>query len=137
MHASFYLAILTIIYYYMSFEVIKRRRLEKASIGLGNKGPLSRYASAASNFAHYAPLFIICLIMAEQAWAMPAWLVHVSGIAFVMGRLLHFKSLTEFELREKPIFKFRVAGMILTFIPLLGLSVYILAMYAITLAKAT
>ena len=34
----------------------------KISIGLGKTGDLARYASAASNFAHYTPLFVILLI---------------------------------------------------------------------------
>lgn len=138
MHASLYLSVLTIIYFYISFEVVKQRRLAKVSVGYGEKRSLlSQYVSASSNFAHYTPLFVILLIMAEQAWSLPALAVHIIGSVFVIGRLIHFKSLSDFELREKPIFKFRVRGMMMTFFPLLGLALYILAMYFVQLAKAS
>ncbi|NQY99412.1 MAG: MAPEG family protein [Bdellovibrionales bacterium] len=135
MHSSFYLSVFAILYFYLSFEVIKQRRVTRTAYGYG-KNVMAGHVGAHSNFASYTPIFLILLIMSENQWALPFWSVHLIGIAFLIGRLLHFTSLTKHEHLDPPSFRFRVAGMGITFTCMLLLAVYILVRYLLALAIA-
>jgi uncharacterized membrane protein YecN with MAPEG domain len=133
MHSSFYLSVSAILYIYLSFEVIKQRRVTSTAYGYG-KDTMAGHVGAHSNFASYTPLFLILLIIAEIQWALPFWAVHLIGVAFLIGRLLHFASLTKHEHQDPPSFRFRVVGMGTTFTCMLLLAGYILVRYALKLA---
>ena len=62
------------------------------------------------NFAEYAPLILLLLWLVETS-AYPAWVVHGLGAALLAGRVLHAYGVS--QARED--FRFRVAGMMLTF----------------------
>ena len=133
MHSSFYLGVLAILYFYISFEVIKQRRATQTAYGYG-KDLMTAHVSAHSNFASYTPIFLILMIISENQWGLSFWAVHFLGVAFIIGRLLHFSSLTKHEQKRPPSFRFRVAGMIATFSCLLFLAIYVLIMYFLKLS---
>ncbi|MEO0335540.1 MAG: MAPEG family protein, partial [Pseudomonadota bacterium] len=121
------------LYFYLSFEVIKQRRMTRTAYGYGER-VMAGHVAAHSNFASYTPLFLLLLIISENQWALPFWAVHFLGISFFIGRLLHFTSLSKHEHKKPPSFRFRVAGMAITFTAMLLLAVYILIRYLLALA---
>ena len=67
------------------------------------------------NFAEYAPMGIVLMILAELQNA-SSYAVHGIGILLVVGRVVHALGLG----REPDMFPFRVVGMILTLTALIA-----------------
>jgi hypothetical protein len=63
-----------------------------------------------SNCAEYAPISLLLLLLVELQGA-PTWAVHVLGVMFLAGRLLHAIGFG----RTPQIIPLRKSGMILTF----------------------
>ena len=81
-------AILTIIFIKLSFAVIGLRRKNKVSLGSGGYEELERAIRAQGNFAEYVPFGIILLACLELNGA-PWWLVAITGVTLIFGRLIH------------------------------------------------
>ncbi|TVQ79299.1 MAG: glutathione metabolism protein [Bradymonadales bacterium] len=101
------------IYLLLSVAVIRRRRKTRVPLGFGNDAILEKRVSAHSNFAQYAPLALIGILLCELR-ALPEFLLGAAGLAICLGRLLHAYGLT----RQTENFRFRVAGMFLSFLSL-------------------
>ena len=101
---------LTIIFIKLSFAVISLRRQNKISLGSGGNDELERAIRAQGNFSEYVPIALILIGCLEINGA-PWWLVALSGVSLIIGRLLHAIGISE---RHRS-FKKRVLGMKFTF----------------------
>lgn len=125
MITGFYAALGAIFYAALTFYVIHGRGLHKAAVGDGGQEDLSRRIRIHANFAEYAPLFFILLMLAErqELWG---WMVHVLGVLFLTGRALHAYGVGWYEIhgthQGRAILRYRQAGMILTLCCILSLS---------------
>jgi uncharacterized membrane protein YecN with MAPEG domain len=68
-----------------------------------------------ANFAEYVPLALILLVLAELTGAAGLTL-HALGLALLIGRVLHAYGVSQAE----EDYRFRVAGMALTFVALIS-----------------
>jgi uncharacterized protein len=89
--------------------VIGVRRGKRVDMGDAGNRLLQRYIRAHANFAEYAPLGLVLLLLVELG-GRPAWLVYLLGVMLLGGRLSHAWSFSVAELRERT----RVVGMVLT-----------------------
>ncbi len=108
-----YAAPLVLIYLVLTIRVITYRRSAKVSLGDGDDPALRARIRAHGNFAEFAPLGLILLLIAEVQATSAVWL-HVLGCLLLAGRLLHGVNFS-FGLRLMPL---RVGGMILTLLAL-------------------
>jgi uncharacterized membrane protein YecN with MAPEG domain len=108
-----YAAALTLLYLLLSARVITVRRSRRINLGDGNDADLQRRVRAHGNFAEYAPLGLILMLIAEQQDTAPVWL-HLTGGLLVLGRFAHGVNFT-FGLKSMPL---RTGGMIATFFAL-------------------
>lgn len=105
-----YAALLAVLFLVLSIRTLRLRRRLKVAIGDGENTLLLRAIRAHANFAEYAPFGLI-LIIACETLAAPALLIHVLGMALLIGRLLHAFGVS----RQAEVFAFRVSGMASTF----------------------
>ncbi len=109
-----YAAALTLLYLLLSLRVIAVRRGQKISLGDGDNPDLLRRMRAHGNFAEYAPLGLILLLIAEQQGSAPVWL-HLTGLMLLAGRAAHGLNFT-YALKSPAL---RTGGMGLTFLSLI------------------
>lgn len=118
MITSIYAAFIGILLLFLSIYTIKGRR--KFGVGLGDAEQIEmrRRIRAQGNLTEYAPLFLMLLGSAEYGDLSP-WAVHVIGVIFISGRIMHAYSLLKaenydgYKLTAKP--TWRIYGMICTF----------------------
>jgi uncharacterized protein len=115
MVSSIYAGVLALLIVWLSLNVIKIRRTKKIILGDGGETDLQYAIRAQGNATEYIPISLILLILLEFSEA-SLWLVHVGGIAIIVGRLLHAKGLLAKSL------DFRVMGMQVTFFTIIGLA---------------
>jgi uncharacterized protein len=113
--SSVYAGIFALLIVWLSLNVIKLRRANKVILGDGGVPQLQNAIRAQGNATEYIPITLILLILLELSGA-NAWLVHIGGIAIIIGRLLHAKGLLAEDLR------YRVLGMQVTFFTIIGLA---------------
>lgn len=123
---SIFAALLTFLFIYLCAQVILYRRSKLVSLGDQGDPALLKLMRAQGNFVEYTPLGLILLGLAEIQGA-PALLLVILGLMLLAGRGLHAIAFVS----EKMIMRFRVLGMLLTFLmlaatALLGLVVGIL-----------
>jgi uncharacterized protein len=90
----------------------KIRVTEKILHGDGGNGLLHRRMRAQSNFTEYTPIALV-LILALDLAQQDGWLLGLTALAFMLGRVLHAIGM-DAETAARP----RMVGMMLTF-PLL------------------
>jgi len=83
-----YAALLAILFIVLSFRVIFVRRGERISLGDGENPALRARVRVHANFAEYAPLALLLMLMAELQGG-GAWLVHALGLMLLIGRVTH------------------------------------------------
>lgn len=105
-----YAGMLGLIYIYLSFRVVDRRRSLQLALGDGGDTEMLRRQRVHGNFAEYVPLVLILILMCELQGA-PVLLVHALGLAFTIGRISHAYGVSQ----RKENLIFRMSGMILTF----------------------
>ncbi len=105
-----YAGVLGLIYIYLSFRVVGRRKSLQLALGDGGDTELLRRQRVHGNFAEYVPLVLILILMCELQGA-PVLLVHALGLAFTTGRISHAYGVSQ----PKEQLIFRMTGMILTF----------------------
>lgn len=115
---AFYASLLAICYFYLSVLVIKDRRSEKVGLGDGGHPSLRRLIRAHANFNEYVPICLVMLACLEINTHQYG-LAHLFGLTLLVGRVLHAYGL---KLHEGASWQ-RLAGMLMTFIALLGLAV--------------
>jgi len=107
---SFYAALLALLFIYLCRNVIVYRRSHRIAIGDDGQPELLRRMRVQANFAEYTPLALLLLAFAESQSLMP-WLLHILGVAFLIGRILHAFGVS----RTPETYVFRTSGMALTF----------------------
>lgn len=123
-----YAVLCAIILIVLSFRTLLIRR--SAGIGIGaNKGGsedrnLARAIRAHGNFVEYTPIALILMAMLElrTGSSTALWIL---GAILVIARIVHALGIS----REPENLKLRVAGMVLTFTALIGLSSRLLFTY--------
>ena len=115
MISATYAGILALIIVWLSLNVIKLRRSKKVILGDGGETDLQYAIRAQGNATEYIPISLILLILLELS-GISQWLVHVGGIAIIVGRLLHAKGLLTQSL------SYRILGMQVTFFTIIGLA---------------
>jgi uncharacterized protein len=107
---ALYAALIALLLLALSRRVIGIRRAAQIAVGDGGNGTLLRAMRAQANCAEYAPIGLILIGLAESL-AVPALILHLLGLGLVAGRIVHAYGV----LQEPEDFRFRVAGMALTF----------------------
>jgi uncharacterized membrane protein YecN with MAPEG domain len=123
MHAAViapYAAALGLLFALLSVRSLLLRRRLRVALGDGGNEQLLRATRAHANFAEYAPLALLLLVLAEQAGA-PGLALHALAASLVLGRALHAWGIS--RVPERP--PYRVAGMALTLTPLGAASLYL------------
>jgi uncharacterized membrane protein YecN with MAPEG domain len=122
--AILYAALLTALYIVLSARVIRLRRALQIGIGDAGNKELARAMRVHANFAEYAPLALLLLVLVEGQGAHPL-LMHGLGLLLLLGRAAHAFGVSQ----SKENLRFRVAGMVMTFSTLAAASVYLLFAY--------
>lgn len=117
---------------FLSFGTIKVRKSQKIALGDNESIELKKWIRAHGNFTEYAPLTLILLFIAEYM-KVSKLEIALAGTLFIVSRFLHAYSLTKDEkyengqITQTP--KFRMMGMILTFLVIFFLCFRILISY--------
>lgn len=85
---ALYGGLLGLLYLVLCWLVVSKRRNVKVGLGVGGNAALERAVRVHGNFAEYAPLFLVLLLLAELNGG-PAALLHGLGAAFVLARIGH------------------------------------------------
>ena len=105
-----YVALLAILFLFLSFKTIKVRKRLQIGVGTGDNPELLRAMRVHANFSEYVPITLI-LILSVELLKGHFILVHGLGAALLIGRVLHAYGVSQ----TKENLKFRVSGMLLTF----------------------
>lgn len=116
MTSVLYASVLALLICLLSLKVIKQRRKNKVSLGDGDVDDLRIAIAAHANAIEYIPIFLLLLFALEYNQASLA-LVHVFGLAFLIGRVLHAYGILTAR------FKYRVLGMQITLYGIIALAV--------------
>jgi hypothetical protein len=119
---SFYAALLALLFVALSVRTLRLRRHLRIAIGDAGNPQMLRAMRVHSNFAEYVPLSLIMLLLLEMQGP-AAWLVHGLGLCLLCGRISHAYGVSQ----PKETFRFRIAGMALTFATLVAAASYLLA----------
>ncbi len=115
MVSPIYAGILALFIVWLSLNVIKLRRANKVSLGDGGIPQLQYAIRAQGNATEYTPITLILLAILELSGA-NYLLIHLGGVAILLGRLIHAKGLLTENLR------YRVLGMQVTIFTMIGLA---------------
>ena len=118
-----YAAFLAIFFVVHSIRTIRQRR--KLKIGLGDAGnkDMQRAMRVHANFAEYVPLCLLMIYLVEQS-GVYAWFVHALCLGLLVGRLSHAYGVSQ----QRENFRFRIAGMSLTFTVLIACAAHFIWM---------
>ncbi|MDW1634722.1 MULTISPECIES: MAPEG family protein [unclassified Vibrio] len=116
MITALYANILAILIIWLAVQVIKQRRLNQIAHADGGVEALQITRSAQSNATEYIPITLILMALLEFNSAYPTW-IHLTGIIFVIGRVIHAKGILKKDLKK------RIRGMQVTFLVILSLVV--------------
>ncbi len=86
--SSIYFGLLALLLVVLSVRVIQLRYRYKVEIGDGGVPELQRAIRAHANFIEYVPIALLLILMADLV-GHQKWVVHVLGIALLVGRLAH------------------------------------------------
>lgn len=117
----FYAAILTLLYVALSIRTLRLRRTLRIAIGDAGNERMLRAMRVHSNFAEYVPLGLIMIYLMESLGGQPL-LVHGLCLCLLTGRAAHAFGVS----RLKEDYRFRVAGMALTFTTLIVSAAWLL-----------
>lgn len=123
-----YAAFLSFLYVVLSLRIIKRRRKFQVSLGDGGQADLERAIRVHGNFSEYVPLGLLLILMVDFQTERDL-IVHALGLTLLIGRCLHAYGLSQ----QTTDFRFRVAGMLMTFTNLIMSSAILLWNFIISL----
>ena len=136
MVTAIYAAIIGLMLTMLSFNVIKARRKFSTGLGDASNPEMARHIRAQANLAEYAPIFLILLGCSEMG-GMSKWVLHLFGLFFVAGRIMHAYSLVKaekyenFKFAEKPTWRIRGIKCTLLAIGLLSIIVLLQTLYTL------
>jgi uncharacterized protein len=119
-----YASLLTLLYFVLSIRIIKLRWRDKVALGTGDSKDLLKAVRIHANFAEYAPIVLILVLMMEVSGAAP-WLLHLLGAAFFAGRILHAVGITKTASSSW----MRFVGMLSSFLVMLVAAGYLLGYF--------
>jgi len=122
---SFYAALLALLFVALSVRTLRLRHRLRIPIGDAGDRTMLRAMRVHSNFAEYVPLGILLLYFVETDGA-PAALIHGLCLCLLIGRTLHAVGVSQ----PDEDYRFRVAGMALTFTTLIVSSAFLLLAFA-------
>jgi uncharacterized membrane protein YecN with MAPEG domain len=129
--ASLWSGLLILVLIVLSVQVVMTRRRQRVILGDGADQTMIVAARRFGNAAEYTPVAVGALILlALLGWQ--AWVVHLIGGAFFLGRVIHPAGLA-FGKGPPPA---RVIGMTLTWLPLLAAAGLLVAGPLLGLAPA-
>jgi len=97
---------------------------DKISIGDGGNEALTARMRAQANFVEYTPFFLILLALVELAIGSEIWL-WVVAVIYILARIAHGFGMG----RPQPDpLRLRMVGIVVTFLVLLGLALYAIAL---------
>lgn len=109
-----YAGLLALLYVFLSFRVIRRRRGARINLGDGGDAEMQRRMRVHGNFAEYVPLGLILMFLAE--WMhQSVYVIHLMGLLLLFGRTAHAVGVSH----NPQISPLRVAGMVGTFAALI------------------
>lgn len=115
MITAIYASLLSLLMCKLAFNVIKARRKNKIKYADGDVVELQIARTAHSNAVDYIPISLILLFILEYNGG-NIWLVHVAGVALVIGRLIHGRGILTERLKG------RILGMQITFVTIFALA---------------
>lgn len=118
---AIYAALLGLLFLLLSVLVTKHRLRAQVSLGDGGDTRLGQAIRAQANFAEYVPIALILIALAEVAGASDI-LMNSLGGGLLLGRLLHAWGMNQ----PRAIHLTRKIGMMLTWLPILLASVFLL-----------
>lgn len=105
-----YAAIFSLMFVFLSIRVVKTRRQERVAIGDGGNPHMQRVIAVHNNFAQYVPLALLLLTFLEMQQGSTI-LIQILCAVLLIARLLHAYGVS--HMQEN--FRFRIAGMLMTF----------------------
>ncbi|MDX1975223.1 MAG: MAPEG family protein [Rickettsiales bacterium] len=140
MTTSLYAALVALMFIALSVNVIRGRRKNKIALGDNGNHDMQRRMRAQGNFAEYAPIFLILLVLAEYN-GLPTYGVHGLGVLFLLGRISHAYGILKAEQHRNGQIPsglgYRIRGMVCTFTTLGILVSILLTQYAINLFSSS
>lgn len=115
MISSVYAALSALVIVWLSLRVINLRRTKKVRLGDGGEQELQIAIRAQGNATEYIPISVILLLLLELNHGHMV-LIHIGGIALLVGRLIHARGLLTENLG------YRVQGMQVTIFTIIGLA---------------
>jgi uncharacterized protein len=91
---ALYAGLLGILYLALGGLVVSNRRRARIGLGTGSDTALERAVRVHGNFAEYAPVFLLLLLIAELSGG-ATMLLHVTGAAFFLARIAHAFGLSQ------------------------------------------
>ena len=119
-----YGAILALLYVALSVRTLRMRRALGIPIGDSGDRTMLRTMRVHANFAEYVPLTLLLVFMLELNGA-SGLVVHGLCLCLLVGRTSHAIGVS----RSDENFKFRVFGMAMTFVALIGAAARLLVAY--------
>ncbi len=104
MISSIYASLLALLIVYLAVGVIKLRHTHRVAFADGGNEELQMARTAHSNAVECIPIALILLFALEFNGA-GAWILHLAGITFLSGRMIHARGILAKS------FKQRVLGM--------------------------
>ncbi len=112
-----YLSLLGLLYIVLAYRIIKLRYYFKTGIGDGGHKPLEQAIRVHANFSEYTPMVMLLFACAEMNGS-HAFLLHVVGASFFIGRIMHGIAITQTQGPST----FRTWGMMSSFVALVVLA---------------
>ena len=116
MTTALYASLSAFLIFWLSMNVIKKRRLYKVSLGDGGNEELKTAVAAHLNAVEYIPITLLLLFTLEYNKA-NIGLLHGLGLVFMIGRIIHARGLLQSRLKQ------RVMGMQITLYTLIILAI--------------
>jgi uncharacterized membrane protein YecN with MAPEG domain len=120
-----YTGLLALLFVALSLRTLRLRRRLKIAVGDAGNEVMLRAMRVHSNFAEYVPLSLLLIYFVEITGGSPLF-VHGLGAAVFLGRICHAIGVS--QVNEN--YLFRMAGMTLTFAPIIMAAVRLLTVYA-------
>lgn len=115
MTSVIYAVLSTALIIWLSANVITLRQKHQIALGDGGNAELQAARAAHANAIEYIPIALLMLFALEYNQGHLLF-IHGCGIAFMLGRLIHARSILSASLKK------RKQGMVLTFLSLMALS---------------
>ncbi len=116
--AAIYAGVNILILVVLAFRVSMARGVNKVAIGDGGVAAMQRAVRAHGNAAEYIPAGLAGLLFLALLDAAPYWLLHASGVALTLGRLMHGVGIS----MSLDAGLGRVGGTLITWIAFLGMA---------------